>query len=212
RLLDVVLALLEQLLDDVLDVLADVAGLRERRRIGDRERHVQEPRERFGKQRLAASGRTDQEDVALRELDVLLALVPRPGLEALVVVVDRHREHFLRGLLADHVLVENGLDLGGPRELVSAALGALVELLANDVVAELDAFVANEHGGAGNELAHLVLTLAAERTVQQLAVVPFAARIVAHTRPILRPSARRMLRVIAPVPSVCKGTRPQYLV
>ena len=36
--LDVVVGVLEQLDDDVLDVLADVAGFRQRRRVGDRER------------------------------------------------------------------------------------------------------------------------------------------------------------------------------
>ena len=40
RLLDVVVALLQQLLDDVLDVLADVAGFRERGRVRDHERDV----------------------------------------------------------------------------------------------------------------------------------------------------------------------------
>jgi hypothetical protein len=60
------------------------------------------------------------------------------------VVVDGHREDLLCGLLADHVLVENRFDLGRLRQLVAAAFGALVELLADDVVAELDAFVADE--------------------------------------------------------------------
>jgi hypothetical protein len=77
RLLDVVVALLQQLLDDVLDVLADVARLGQRRRIGDRERDVQQPRQRLGEQRLAAAGRADQQDVALGELDVVLAAVAR---------------------------------------------------------------------------------------------------------------------------------------
>ena len=76
-LLDVVVALLQELLDDVLDVLADVAGLGERRRIRDREGHVQEPRQRLGEQRLAAAGRADQQDVALGDLDLVLgARVP----------------------------------------------------------------------------------------------------------------------------------------
>ena len=39
-------------------------------------------------------------------------------------------------------------------------------LLADDVHAQLDAFIADEHGRAGNELAHLVLALAAERAVE----------------------------------------------
>ena len=39
-LLDVVLALLQQLLDDVLDVLADVPGFGQRGRVRDGKRHV----------------------------------------------------------------------------------------------------------------------------------------------------------------------------
>src|SRR5690606_26431966 len=181
RLLDVVLALLQQLLDDVLHILADVPGFGQRRRIRDRERHVQQTRERFREQRFSAPRGTDQQDVALRELDVLLALVALPGLEALVVVVHRDGEHFLRRLLADDVLVENRLDLVRLRKLVAAALGFLVELLTNDVVAELYALVADEYGRPGDELAHFMLALAAERAVQQLAVVRLAARIIAHS-------------------------------
>ncbi len=76
RLLDIVVAVLQQLQDDVLDVLADVAGLGQRGGVGDRERHVQHARQRLGEQRLAGAGGPDQQDVALGELDlVLLALV-----------------------------------------------------------------------------------------------------------------------------------------
>src|SRR4029453_11158261 len=65
RLLDVVVALLQQLLNDVLALLADVTVFGQRRGVGDRERHVEQPRERLGEQRLAAARRTDQQDVAL---------------------------------------------------------------------------------------------------------------------------------------------------
>jgi hypothetical protein len=44
---------LDQLEQDVLDVLADIACLGQCRGIGDRERHVQQPRQRLGQQRLA---------------------------------------------------------------------------------------------------------------------------------------------------------------
>ena len=59
RALDVVVGVLQELDDDVLDVLADVAGLGERRRVGDRERDVEDLRERLREERLAAcrSGR-----------------------------------------------------------------------------------------------------------------------------------------------------------
>src|SRR6185503_18151188 len=44
RLVDVVVAVLQELLDDVLDVLADIARFGERRRVGDHEGNVQQPR------------------------------------------------------------------------------------------------------------------------------------------------------------------------
>ena len=56
-LLDVVVGGLDQLEEDVLDVLADVAGLGQRRGVGDRERDVEDPGQRLGEQRLAAAGR-----------------------------------------------------------------------------------------------------------------------------------------------------------
>src|SRR5438093_6853049 len=56
RLVDVVIAVLEELLDDVLHVLADVARLGERGRVGDHERNVQQPRHRLREQRLARPG------------------------------------------------------------------------------------------------------------------------------------------------------------
>src|SRR5690606_16452206 len=152
RLLDVVLALLQELLNDVLDILADVARFGERRRIGDRERHVQKARERFREQRLTASRWTDQQDIALRKLDLLLALVALARLEPLVVVVHGNGENLLRLLLADDVLVEDGLDLVRLRQLVPPALRLLIQLLADDVVAELHALVADEDGRPRNEL------------------------------------------------------------
>ena len=69
-LLDVEVGGLDQLQEDVLDVLADVAGLGERRGVRDRERDVQDPGERLGEQRLAASRRAEQQDVRLLELDL----------------------------------------------------------------------------------------------------------------------------------------------
>ena len=69
-LLDVVVGGLDQLEEDVLDVLADVAGLGQRRGVGDRERDVEDPRQRLREQGLAAAGRAEQQDVRLLQLDV----------------------------------------------------------------------------------------------------------------------------------------------
>ena len=79
----------------MLDVLADVAGFGECGRVRDSERHVQDPRQRLGQQRLAATGRTQQQDVGFLQLDVVVVLRPR-DLNPLVVVVDGDRERALR--------------------------------------------------------------------------------------------------------------------
>src|SRR6202011_5986800 len=51
-------------------------------------------------------------------------------------------------------------------------------LLADDVHAQFDAFVADEYRRAGDELAHLVLALAAERAIER--VLGLAASDLAH--------------------------------
>jgi hypothetical protein len=56
------------------------------------------------------------------------------------------------------------------RKIGFRALGAVLglRLFADDVVAQLDAFIADEHRRTGNQFADLVLALAAERAVQEL--------------------------------------------
>src|SRR5215472_5931487 len=182
--LDVVIALLQQLLNDVLDVLTDITGFGERGRVGDGERHIQQSRQRLRQQRLAAPGRSDEQDIALGDLDLFFGAPATAAarLQPLVVVVDGHRKHLFCAFLADDVLVEDLLDLVGLGELVARTFGAVLELLADDVVAQLDAFVAHEHRGTGDQLANLVLALPAERAIEQLAVVVAAAGIFTHRR------------------------------
>src|SRR6185369_2777181 len=120
-------------------------------------------------QRLAGAGRTDQEDVALRELDLVLGAAH--VLEPLVVVVNGDRERPLGDLLADHVLVEARLDLARDRQVRlrrPGVAGLDRDLVPDDVVAQLDALVADEDRRAGDQLLDLVLALAAERAVQNL--------------------------------------------
>jgi hypothetical protein len=168
RALDIVVGRLQQLQDDVLDVLADVAGLGQRRGIGHCERHVEHARQRLREQRLAAAGRADQQDVRLRDLDIVgLAAMTQP----LVVVVHSHGEDALGLVLADHVVVEDLANLlGGWHAILGLHQGGLA-LLPDDVHAEFDALVADEHRRAGNELPDLVLALPAEATVQGVAGV-----------------------------------------
>ncbi len=121
--------------------------------------HVEDARQRLRQQRLAGPGRADQHDVRLGDLDVVVLLAVR---QPLVVVVHGDREHALGVVLADHVVVQHLADLARRRHPVARLHQMGLMLLADDVHAELDAFVADEHRRAGDELAHLVLGLAAE--------------------------------------------------
>jgi len=78
------------------------------------------------------------------------------------VVVDRDRQDLLRLLLTDDVVVQVLVDLTGLGKLVELHLGALRELLLDDLVAEIDALVADVDAGARDELLDLLLALAAE--------------------------------------------------
>jgi hypothetical protein len=64
-------------------------------------------------------------------------------LDALVVVVDGDGEDLLGVLLADDVVVQELVDLTGLGQLVEADLGGLRQLLLDDLVAQIDAFVAD---------------------------------------------------------------------
>ena len=113
RALDVVVGVLQELDDDVLDVLADVAGFGERRRVGDGERTLRIFASVCARSVLPRARGAEEQDVGLRELDV----VRRDArVDALVVVVHGDREDLLRAVLADHVVVEDRLDLGGLRD------------------------------------------------------------------------------------------------
>src|SRR5215472_4372410 len=175
--LDVIVGGLQQLEDDVLDVLADITGFGERGRISHGEGHVEDARERLRQQRLARTGWADQQDVRLRELDVvMLGLV----IETLVVIMDRDREHLLGVVLTDDIVVKNFAYFLWGRNAIARLHQRGLVLLADDVHAQFDALVADKYGRAGDELAHLVLALAAERAIERF--LGFAAADLVHLR------------------------------
>ena len=168
-LLHVVVGGLDELEEDVLDILADIARLGERRCIGNRERNVEHAGKGLGQERLARTGRAEEQDVRLGQLDlVILWPISGGGLHSLVVVVDRNRKGLLRGVLADHVFVEEVEDLARLGEIAQLDIGGLVQLLFDDLIAQVDALVADVHARARYELLDLLLTLAAEGTLQQV--------------------------------------------
>jgi hypothetical protein len=120
---------------------------------------------RLRQQRLARTGGPDQQDVRLGKLHVLILL---GVVQALVVIVDCHGQDALGALLADDVIVEDLADLGRGRHAIGRLDHRGLVLLADDVHAQFDAFIADEHGWTGDQFANLVLGLAAERAIERV--------------------------------------------
>ena len=91
-----------------------------------------------------------------------LGLLGLGDLDPLVVVVDGDREGALGGLLADHVLLQDVVDLARFRQVLQLEGRRRGQLLVDDLVAEVDALVADVDAGAGDQLLDLALRLAAE--------------------------------------------------
>src|ERR1022692_4931181 len=204
-LLDVVLGRLDQLEQDVLDILPDVARLGQRGGVSDRERDVEQPGEGLGEQRLAGARGAEQQDVGLGEFDAVFtgpALAAR--LDPLVVVVHRDRQGLLGLFLADHIRVEELVDLAGLGQAVPFEFGRLGQFLLDDLVAQIDALVADVHTWAGNEFLDLLLTLATERALQQVTTIAYACH-PATPLPVPVFAYARLL----PVPVYCLRHLPE---
>ena len=189
-------------MNDVLDVFTHITGFGQSGGIGDGERYVEQARQRFRQQGLARTGRTDEQDIALAQLDVvfLLALI-----QTLVMVVDSNGEDPLGTLLTNDILVEDGADFLRRWQLVRIAFGlSFLDLLADDVIAQVDAFVADEDGGSSDQFTYFVLTLAAEGAVKQLAVIVAIARIC-HS---IDPMECAYINKMEPIARFFKPTRP----
>ena len=104
---DVVIGRLEKLENDVFDVFTDIAGFRECRCIRHGERHIDNACECLSKIGLAATRWTNQQNVGLRQFDVVALALMR---ETLVVIVHGNRQNALCVLLTDDVIVKNVLD------------------------------------------------------------------------------------------------------
>jgi hypothetical protein len=103
------------------------------------------------------------------------------------MVVDRDREDLLGRVLPDHIIVEHLADFGRRGDAVASLDERRLRFLADDVVAQLDAFVADENGWARDQLPDLVLRFAAVRTVEGALAV--AAWKRGDSRPMPRPRA-----------------------
>ena len=130
--LHVVVGHLEQLGEDVLHVLAHVAGFGQGGGVRHGQGHVQDPGQGLGQQGLAGARGADAAGCC--SWPAPPRWPPRAllgGEDALVVVVDGHGQALLGGFLADDVVVQEGLDLLGPGQLRVSCLPSGLALAAH---------------------------------------------------------------------------------
>src|SRR3546814_18364138 len=82
--------------------------------------------------------------------------------------MDGDREHALGVALADYVIVEDLADFARRRNAIARFRDRRLVVFLDDVHAQFDAFIADEHRRTGNQLPHLMLTLAAEGAVESV--------------------------------------------
>src|SRR6202000_3330778 len=135
--LDVVVGGLDQLEQNVRHVFTDIAGLGQRRGVGDRERDVEHLGQRLGQVSLSAAGGAQHQDVGLGQLDQLAGArvaTLLTGLDALVVLVDVYSECALGGLMPDDVALQEFPDLGRLGKFVKFYVVGVGEFLFDDLV------------------------------------------------------------------------------
>ena len=170
----IVVGHLQQTREDALHVLAHVARLGEHRGVHDGEGHLQQPRDGTGHEGLARAGGAHEHDVRLVDLGLLLA---RGAEQAFVVVVHGNGQVALGLVLADHVLIEELLDLHRLEQVLAtqgrrfAAAVRTQVVLGDHAVGVLHALVADVRPvGAREHHLDIGAALAAKRTAVAVAL------------------------------------------
>src|SRR6266571_7801291 len=156
--------LLAQTLARMLSVpftIVDATTLTEAGYVGedDGERNAQHARQCLGQQSLARAGRANQRDVGFLNLDLG---APARQFYALVMLINCYREPLLCLFLSDDVFVEKGFDLARLRQRWKRRHRLSLLVVADDLVTDVDALIADVDRGAGNEFLNFILRLAAK--------------------------------------------------
>src|SRR6185436_14510466 len=114
-------------------------------------------------------------------------------------------QHALGVVLTDYVGVENRADLRRARHTVPRLDQRVLVLLADDVHAQLDAFIADEYGRARNQLADLMLALAAERAVKRVLFLGHPVLSTPFGRSIPLVQSRSLSPVTLCASGTCRG-------
>jgi hypothetical protein len=168
--LHVPIGILKEPQDNVFHVFADVTSFGQRGSIHDGERNVENPGKRLSQESFTGTGGADQQNVALRELHFGAPLLVH--LDALVVVINGHREFLFGGFLSDDVLIQILLQLQWFGKLVGSAVRLIVTIVFKDRIADRDAFIANIStrvvAWRRDELSNNVLAFVAKGTTERV--------------------------------------------
>jgi hypothetical protein len=96
---------------------------------------------------LPGSSGSYQEDVGFLNFDVGAAA---SDLDPFVMLVDGYRETLFRFILSDHILVEKILDLTRLRKWRAGRYGLRLLIVGDDLIADVDAFIANVNSRTRN--------------------------------------------------------------
>jgi hypothetical protein len=103
------------------------------------------------------------------------------NLEALIVVIDSHRKHFLGATLANDILIKDFKNIVGDGQLAFSIFATFVNLFTNDVITEVHTLITDENRRARDQFSHLVLAFTAKRAIQKLFVLILGS-FVTHTK------------------------------
>ena len=155
----------QQLEQQVLDILADIARLGQRRGIADRERHIEDLRQRPGQQGLAAAGRTEQQDVRFIDFDI--RAFGRRASDACSGCERRPPAPSWRDPARSRIRRDGRRFRAARESLLKSCLlrAAAAALLLQNRLAQLDALAADvDVAGAFDQRPDVAIALAAERT------------------------------------------------
>src|SRR2546425_3370922 len=147
---------LQEFQNDVLDVFTDVPGFSKRGGIDDCERHAEHARQRLCEECLAGPGWADQQDVRLLNLNLGTSA---SQLDPFVVLVDGDGQTLLGFFLSDYILVKKAFDLSRLGQRRPRRNGFSLLIVGDDLIADVDALVADVDGGTGNEFLNFILRL-----------------------------------------------------
>ena len=155
--LDIIVRRLYELEKYVFNVLANIAGLRQRRRIRNGKRHIKHLCKRLCKQSFSAARRPKHDYVALLKLHIVRLFL----VYALIVVVNRNGKRLFCVTLSDNVLVKHLGNFTGLGNVAYVHFRRRI-IVVEYILTKLDALVTYIHPGTRNYTLYFVLLFPAE--------------------------------------------------